>query len=91
MLVGFSESSERRGRSSWSWPDDEDERESLEDIDMDSLSESLNNGRLKEESMDVFSEDFELRWSKCFRPLAAVLFEESGDVALGSSGLALLF
>lgn len=37
----FSESSERRGRSSWSWLDEEDERDRREEIERDSASQEL--------------------------------------------------
>lgn len=74
MEIGFglSESSERRGRSSWSWLEDEEESDKRDEIESDSFSVSFNNGRFRE----LFSEYvvvLQLRLRRCLNDL---LFED---------------
>lgn len=73
MEIGFglSESSERRGRSSWSWLEDEEESDKRDEIESDSFSVSFNNGRFRE----PFSEEdvLQLRLRRCLNDL---LFED---------------
>ncbi|KAE8727820.1 hypothetical protein F3Y22_tig00005294pilonHSYRG00059 [Hibiscus syriacus] len=50
LRLGLSDSSDSLGRSSCSWPEVEEENDNLaEDMDTDSLSESLNSGRFNED------------------------------------------
>lgn len=65
----FSESSERRGRSSWSWLDEEDERDRREEIDRDSASQELvRSGAFSE----LVEDDTVLRCRRFFRDLEVV-------------------
>ncbi|KAK8488798.1 hypothetical protein V6N11_065256 [Hibiscus sabdariffa] len=62
MRLGLLESTNSLGRSSCSWPkDEEDEREHLnEDIKTDFKSELFNNGRLNEDSKEETPESHEI-------------------------------
>ena len=75
--LGLSESSDSLGRSSCSWPEDEEESDNLdEDIETDSQSESFNKGILNEESDQEAEEeedDLELLLRKCLRDFGLLL------------------
>lgn len=63
----MSESSERRGRSSWSWLEEEEESDKRDEIESDSFSVSFSNGRFRE----PFSEEdvLQLLLRRCLNDL----------------------